>query len=420
MRHDLHFLYTKVHHDFKALPQGIKTLVFGFFVYMLAWGIIEPFFSIYLHSVVGNYALAGLFYSILFFTGFAISIPAGGLAGKINKMRYIKFSMLLYPAVGIFYFLVPMLPRIFSLLVLFLALVAHGIAASFWIMVEGFIREKSPKKETSAAFGLFITFQRLAYVIGPGFIFFFVVLLPFSFEKINWLFLSLLFFPVVSAFMVGRISDKGKPIAAGIREVVVKDGVVKKELKDLNELGFMGGFALLTGFFMRSIEIVVTFLLPLYALSLNMGLVEIALLFGLVSLPYLSSFFLAELADSFGKAKAISLGFALAAVALFFLSFSTEPSATFFITCLALGFILALLQPAVNGLITDITPRVQDGEMTGLFSAVLKISGFLTAILLGFLADFFGLAFPFAVFAIILLVMSLLTYLIRGKVVLRI
>jgi len=63
---------------------------------------------------------------------------------------------------------------------------------------------------------------------------------------------------------------------------------------------------------------------------------------------------------------------------------------------------------------------VQDGEMTGIFTAVLKISGFASALALGLLADAFGLGFPFLVFALMLFAMAALTYSIKGRIVVKI
>ena len=95
-------------------------------------------------------------------------------------------------------------------------------------------------------------------------------------------------------------------------------------------MGFVGAMGLLIGFFMRAIRAIVIFLVPLYALSLNLSLIEISILSALISFPYLLSFFLAGLADSFGKVNVISLGFAPAAISLMAISLSSEISTTFF------------------------------------------------------------------------------------------
>ncbi len=420
MHYHLSFLYTRVLRDLSSVPKDVKILIFGMFVYMLAWGIIEPFLSIYIHSIVKSYSLAGLFYGLFFLVGAVFSVPVGDLADKVNKIKYAVLSMLSYPIIGLFYFSLAFVHSSLVLLALFFARILHGFGSLLWIPVEGFIRENSPKGKTSATFGLYMTFHRLAYVLAPLFVIPIILLFSLTPEKINWLLLALIPFPIIAALIISKVKDSGETIAQGIEEVVVKDGIFKKELLDLKAMGFVGAISLLIGFFMRSIQAIVIFLLPLYALSLNLGLIEISLLFAAINLPYLLSFFFAELADSLGKINLISAGFVLAAISLLAISLTSSLSITFFVACLALGLILALIQPAVNGLITDITPRVQDGEMTGIFSAVLKVSGFASVLALGILADAFSLQFPFLVFALILLGMAVLTYSIKGKVVVRI
>ena len=420
MNHNLYFLYTKVQRDLNSVPKDVKTLIFGLFVYVLAWGIIDPFFSIFIKSVVKSYSLTGLFYGMFFLSGVILSIPVGGLAEKVNRIKFTILSLLSYPVIGILYFFVVFVASEFALLLLLIALIFHGITSNFWVMAESFIREKSPKGETSAAFGLYITFQKLSVVIAPIFIIALVWLFGLSLENIHWTFLALLVFPILAVLSILKIKDRGMSFGKGVREVVEKDGVIKKELQDLKKMGFIGYFTLIMGFFMRSIGAIISFLIPLYAISLNLSLIEISFLFAAISLPFLLSFFFAELADSFGKTNVIAIGFALAALALLAISFSSGASIMFFAACFVLGLILAILQPAVNGLITDITPRVQDGEITGVLSAVLKISSFVTAIALGIMADFFGLAFPFMVFAVILLIMSVLTFSIKSRIVVRI
>jgi len=420
LHHRFGFLYTRVHRDFSSVPRDIKVLILGFFVYMVGWGVFDPFLSIYLHQTVGNYALAGFFYGFTFLIGFFLSVPVGDLSDKVNKISYVWKSMLFYPVVALLYFSLSLFSGAISVLLVFAARALHGAARLFWIPAEGFIREQSPKGETSAVFGLHITFYRLAYVIAPLFTIPLALFFGFGLHNLEMLLLFLIPLPIVSAAIISRIKDEGKPIGVATDEVIEKDGVFSKELADLRAIGSAGYLTLLMGFFMRSILIISLFLIPLYAVSLNYGIVEIALLVAFANAPYLLSFFFAELADSFGKINLIAVGFALAALFMVAIVVLSNAEIAFFLAVVGLGFILAMLQPAVNGLITDITPRVQDGEMTGLLNSVLCISSFSTALLLGFLSDAFSLQLPFFVFAVLLLAMAFVTYSIKGKVVVRI
>lgn len=414
------FLYTRVQRDLGAIPSGVKTLIFGLFVFMMAWGVLDPFFSIILHQVIRNYSLTGLVYGSFFIVGAVFSAPVGGLADKVNKIRFTVFSILLYPFLGLFYLASFFFPVALAFIVLLFARIIHGTCSLFWVMAESFIRKNSPKGETSATFGLYVTFQKLAFVLAPLIIIPLVLFFGLDFQNLHWLLLALFPFSIAAALVISRVKDAGEPLMQGVEELVSKDRVFKKELEDLKSIGIVGYLCLTLAFFMRSLESILVFLVPLYALSIELGIIEISLLFGAICLPFLLSFFLAELSDKFGKANTICLGFLCAAVTLLTIVFSEPSHLVLIVACFFLGLLLAVLQPAINGLITDITPRVNDGEITGLYMAVIMISGFLSAVTIGMLSDLFSLTFPFMALAVILIGLALSTFALKSRIVVRI
>ena len=416
----MNFLYTRVHSDFGAIPSGVKAMIFGLFVYMIAWGIIDPFFSIILHQVINNYSMTGFVYGGFFLVGAIFSAPVGCLADKVNQVRFTVFAIFTYPLVSLFYLSAFFFPTAISFIVLFLARLLNGTCALFWVMAESFIRKNSPKGETSATFGLYITFQRLAYVIAPLIIIPLVLYFGLTFENLHWLLLAIIPFSLLSGLMISRIKDEGGPIMDGIKEMAVKENIVRKELDDLKQIGIMGWLCMLLAFFMRSLESILIFLMPLYALSINLSIVELSVLFGAISIPFLFSFFLAELSDRYSKAGIICIGFLLSAVTLIALALSAPSHPVLIGACFVLGLLLATLQPAVNGLITDITPRMHDGEITGIYMTVIMISGFLSATAIGMLCDLVGLTFPFIALGVILIGLALSTFALRSKIVVRI
>ena len=413
------FLYSKVQRDFGLVPKQLKILMLGMFVYLLAWGAFDPFISIIIYNVVGSYSLAGLLYGLFFLIGAGLAVPVGDLADKVNDMKYTILSMLTYPAIGVLYFLSASFVGVLGLALLFAARLLHGVISLFWVMVEGFIRRHSPKGETSATFGLFLTSYKLAYIVAPVISIPIILFFGLGIGEVHWLALLLIPFPLLGALIISRVFDNGEPIVSGVKEVVVKDGVFRKELQDLRKMGFSGIVCVLLGFFVKSIEAVIFFLIPLYMMSLNMGLIEMAILFSAINIPYLLSFFFAELADSLGKVNVIVFGFLAAAISLFAIA-SLPVSTAFYIASFGLGLVLALVLPAVNGLLTDITPRARDGEITGLFAMVFKVGGFVSAVAFGLLSDAFGLGSPFVVLAVLLILVAALVYLVKGKLVVKI
>jgi len=420
LNHTIFLLYTKVHGDFDSIPKDVKNVIVGMFFYVLAWGIFDPFISIFIHSIVGNYSIAGVIYGLSFLIGAGFAMPVGDLADKVNKIKYSYRSILLYPVVGLLYFFAAQFSGVVALALLLAGRVLNGVLALFWIMIEGFIRLKSPKGETSATFGLYITTYKLAYVVAPLFTIPLVLFLGVGLENVHLLALALIPFPIIAAFIISRTRDGGESLKQGINDVVVKDRVFLKEIADLKKIGAPAFVCLLLGFFIKAIDSIIFFLVPLFAISLNMSLIELSILFALINIPYLFSFFFAELADSFGKANVIAVGFAASAIALMAIGLTPLLGATFYAACFALGLILAVLRPAVNGLITDITPRANDGEMTGTYTMVFRTSGFVTPIAFGLLSESFGLASPFMALSVFLLAMAVVTLIVKRKIVVNI
>ena len=98
---------------------------------------------------------------------------------------------------------------------LFLSRIFHGVIGTFWVVEESFIREKSPKSETSATFGLYITAYRSCFVLAPLIVIPIVLFFGLNLGNVQWLLLALIPYPILGGLIISRIKWSAKEKAPG-------------------------------------------------------------------------------------------------------------------------------------------------------------------------------------------------------------
>lgn len=140
--------------------------------------------------------------------------------------------------------------------------------------------------------------------------------------------------------------------------------------------------------------------IPLFADEIGFGLNQISLLIGMMYLPYIFSFFFAEIADRYEKINVATGGLILASMTMFFMYFTTNNKMIAVFSSL-IAVALALINPAVEGLITCLTPLHKRGEITGLSVFFHRGGKFFGPLILGFLASSKGIHCVFLVVSIL-------------------
>ncbi len=410
MNYNLHFLYTTVIKDLDDIPPQVKMLLFGIFIYTLGWGLIEPFLSVYINHLFDSYFVVGMLFAIFFFVAMLFSAPIGDLADKMSNTKIIPWMMFTYPFIAILYYLGSVFTGILSIGIIFAARALNGFSATLWVVVEAFVRQNSPARHTAGIFGLFFTIQNLAFVLGLLVSTGLIIMYGISFEHLGLLFFGLLFTPIIAGLYIMRIPSPGLPLKTAIREVIEKDKVYKREIHDFRHLGNAMTTVVMQGYFMTALVVLGKVFLPLLAASTQRSLLEIAILAIIVHIPLLFSFILSEIADRTEKFKFTGIGFGAAAVLLVVVALFVENTPILYASAFLLGIVFAMLQPAVNALLTEITPQDEKGEMTGVFHSVANISNAINSLLIGTLAALFGITAPFIVFAFLLVIMAFASF----------
>jgi MFS family permease len=407
MRHHFNSAHFRIKGE--KLPGSIKIVLAAVFVYSLGWGVIGPYIPLYIKSIVNNYALIGLIFGLVNLVIFFFSAPIGDLADKVRPKKLIAVSLLAYPFIGAGY---AFATNFWQLVV---TRTIHGVFnPGYWVPTEAFIRKNTNKKNNLKAFGWYSTISSLAVVIG-AFIGAFLIL----FITPNQMYLLIIPCSLIALLIMLKIKEKNakeETVKEGILEVIEKDGIVKKEVKDFFKLGRTGLVLATLVFFSSFISYIIYFVIPLISEEISINLTGLGLLYGAVQIPFIFCFLLAGLAGREGKMRIIQIGFLLMAIDLAILFLGAGIINLFVVCCIALAFLIALVSPSISSIITDITPKKEMGEITGVYYAMSFLGGTAGPIAFGIIGDLWGLKTIFIITAAIAFIIFLLAFAVRKKV----
>lgn len=408
MHHPSEFVFTTVQTDLAAVPPKMKRFFLGIFVYFIAWGVLDAFFPVYLNTLVGgDYFLTGALYALFFLSGFLLFVPVGDLADKVKETLFISRVLALYPFIGLLYFAAGVFQGALGMAAFVLARLAHSATSSWRVVMESFIRVNTPRGHASEMFGLYFTARYASQVLGAVAGVAAVLFFSLQATDLHLFFLVLVPLALAAALVIRSVPSKGGPLARGIREVVLKDKIYAREVRDFKRLGYAGRVVVVLAFGTAFLSSLLWVFLPLLAKSLDFSLAEIGLVFVLTVSPFAFSFLTAELADHLGKLNVVAGGFVAAALLLGWLALYTPSGPALYLATLLLGFSLASIRPALHGVLTDIAPRVHDGEMTGIYRAVMRSSKLVSTVAIGALAQALGITAPFLAAALLSAAMAL-------------
>ena len=89
----------------------------------------------------------------------------------------------------------------------------------------------------------------------------------------------------------------------------------------------------------------------------------------------------------------------------------------FVFLCFALSFVIALVSPAINSIISDISPDVEKGEITGFYYGMFFLGGAAGPIIFGIIADTIGLDSIFLISAAIAFELFAIVFFFRKQII---
>lgn len=393
--------------DTKRIPIGVKLIVFVIFIRTFGWGFVDPYFSIFIDSFSDNYTIVGVFISLMSVVSLLVTIPLMRLADKVKNARIMEdgeifylFAIIFYMAAGIFK----------SVPLLIMAFILNGIAHPFVsIGAESYIRKHSSKSDDSRSFGYYTALNYFGWILGM-----FIASFLIPYYSFNTMFLFVLPSIIASLFILPKIRERGfKSFFRGLKRYFHRVQDFRDIADDMKSINKKMYFYLFLAFFDGVITMFKFVFLPLFALSINLSLGQVALFMAVMYVPFIFSYFFSEVAGHARKKNVIATGLFIGATSYILLSFVVDQAWVVVLATMT-SLALAIIRPAYNGVITHLTPRRMLGEITGLNNLLIRLGHIVGPIFSGLIADAYGIQVAFFVIAMLAFGLGIITLLMKG------
>ena len=393
--------------DIKQINTGVKLVVLVIFLRTFGWGFVDPFFSIFIDTFSKNYTAVGLMISLMGLISFLAVIPLLRLADRVKDTRIMEDGEIFYLFAIIFYIAAGFMK---SLPLLMIALTLNGIGLPLVVVgAEAFIRKHNGKSGSASAFGFYTALNYFGWILGMVIAAFLV-----PYYNFNTMFLFILPSVIISFFILPRIHERGfRSFLMGLRRYFHRTQDFKDIVQDIKNLDRRMFFFLVLAFLDGLITIFSYVFIPLFALTLDLSLQKVALLMAVMYFPFIFSFFFSEMADRMKKMNVIAFGLFVGAISFILLTFIVHQMWIVILATMA-SLSLAIIRPAYNGMITQMTPVRMLGEISGLNNMFFRIGQIVGPVFSGLIADAYGIKFAFLLIAILALALGIITLLLRG------
>ena len=397
------FYLRKKFHKVKKPKKIIRVLAFAFFLSELGIWFIRPFLSIYINSILNDYALTGILFSFLALFPVVLDIPIGDFVDLVGRKIVSGTGLLLMALSGFLY------PLAFGFNLLFISRVLQGVGVSFaWDSVWVMVRDETPKGKEAETMSSFYIGPVLAAIISPVLGGLLILVWGIQYNFILFSIFSVVAFFILIRFIPETLKNN-ESLKKGIKDFR-KEKVFRKVFKDAKifhpNLWVCFVLAFLFGMIFQSMHMMI----PLLSEKINAGFVVLGVLFSIMALPGLLQGHLSEWADRISEEKAIltisilgvfvSLGFVFA-VNVYLL----------FVFSFLLSFVVFTMNPPLQGILTKYAPHSEEGELTGVHQTFKHLGFLVGPFILGVLSNFFGLSKSFSFFALIFGLIAILSFL---------
>lgn len=363
------------------LPISVRVVSSSLFLFILGRGLWwDPFFSVYVKSIVDNVFTLSLIWMLLPLSKLLFSIPIWELNNTSNKKYIIFVSKVIYILSGIFYFLAWVTKNVQLLI---FAVILNGIASSIlFITYESHIRDNINKKNSQDSWWFYFSSYNLAFVIWAVIASFLVMFIPLPF-----LFLFIVVFGTLSLFTDHKIPIKTKQ---DVKTIFAKDGFLVqlfkksfsiKPIKDIivflknspQRYIYTLGYEWLFGI----LDYIWFLFIPLVAMQNDFSLSQIALIFALMKLPHVTNFFIVSFSSKFNKKLFVAVVLVFLSFLYAILGFNVSFGAILVIS-FGIALALSLIRPIISALITEDAHITDTGMLTGVqqfISQFAKMAG---------------------------------------------
>lgn len=393
--------------DLRHVSRLVFMTIASIAVYNMGWGFADPYFSVYLSIFGDNYALIGLFQTVLLVITVITLIPAGELLDRTSHRTLVNGAKRLYVLVGSGYIIAGVTQSTPLLLV---TLALNGLLIPFvWTGTSASLRMAVTKKNATLIYGLFITARQVAFALGL-----LLSLVVVDRFPIYTIYFPVIFFILLSIPLFPKDKQPREPLFRALREIVVRDKVFLKFFRTVrkfpSELWCVESLVLLVSV----VEVVALLYIPLFALEQGFSILQVGLLLVVMNIPYLLSFIPAEIADHTERLRLFIIGTLVAAVALVSLVFWHEEWWHIALAAAGLTIGQGIAVPAASAVAAVVTPKRNAGIASALLDSDTFIAFIVFAPLIGVLIDAMGWDKMLLVVAVLLILVAVLATVFRA------
>lgn len=354
------------------------------FVYVFAWAIVSPIFTVRINQVLGDIFLTGVFVSLLYIIGIVMDIPFGYLADKINTKTLIQIALVPYILIPIGYAFINEVMPFFAIRIL------HGFGACLiWVAIWSYTREVKGKQEFRGEEVSIVTYSMdLASILGPligG------LIISFFYWELTFYIMSVF---MVLALLIASFKLKKAP---GKKTYPA----FKKEFLDVLHIKQLPLLAVLVIIMAFMGALIWTFI-PILLFEKGFNFLEIGLFFTITAFPSLFMELSVGLyTDKIGRKNAMIFGLILNVLSFIVLAFALELY-TVYVAAIIGGMAWVFFKIASHTYVSDIVKQGEEGMTSGFMMTFNDFGMFLGALAGGFLFRFFPTSQVFSFCAILL------------------
>lgn len=372
--------------DLGTLPSSIRRVSLVIFLYTTIWGALDPFLTLYFYDLFGTYTAVAVLSAFLYFFSMLLSLPLGDLADIVSKKKLMRVFLILYLPFG---FILASLSTFLQFA--FFRVYHAALATGLWSSAETYVRAHSPPRKSSESMGFFDSAIALATLVGAvsgGFV--------VEVFGIDFLFYVFAIFVIAALSVFPYLPDHHgvSSFWSGVTQLK-RNGVFRFELRDYFRVRGLP-FVSLLAFMIRSVSFGTLIVLPLFSDKIGASYIETGLIYAVFALPTVFEAPFSIFSDRFDRKKVLIAG-GLASVLFLGGAFVSNGIISLFIFTLFAALAFALINPAIEGIATELMPRHKIGELNGVYRSVVLLAASAGSFIIGPIADNFSIQTPFLV-----------------------
>ncbi len=396
----------------------VKIVIGAFALDFLAWGLIDPFFSVFVNSIFQNILLVGLVVSLRGFVALICLAPMSEII-TVHGSRGVAIWARLLTALALVLYIIGGV--MMNAVLLFIAAIIQGVGnAGRDVSTREALMTASTADNASTIFGVNFSSRNAAWMttaalsgfvlvwIAEGFQTPFEEILPFAFA---------IGVPIIltAGFLIHFRPRRA--LSPFTFATIRPDRIWRQEAQLYRRFWSLSAqlkFALLLICFLQLIRNALLLFLPLLAFQLELSPIRVGLLMATMQIPLLFSGMISIFEDRTDRMVFVIGGLLFSVIPFILLSQVAAPMVVALLAvCISLA--LAIIHPANLGIIAAHTPHSEVPKVAALQIVFQWLGVLVGALVLGVISEYFGVRIAFLILAILAIVFAVCAVIIKWR-----